>query len=403
MPEQNLNPEQKLLSPPPSKSHHGWLWITLLVIILVAAIFYYLHRRSVQTQNAQHRPQRVAPIEVDVVRKGNINVYVRALGTVTPIHTVTAVSQVQGQIISANFKEGQMVKKGDLLIKIDPRPFQAALLEAQGQLERDKSLLSQAQINLQRYRKAYLSKAVPEQQVSDQAKLVEQTKATVKADQGVLANAQVNLAYTDITSPIDGQVGLRLIDPGNLVQANGGSQLVVITQMEPITVIFSVAEDYLSQILAQLAQGKAMPVEAYDRTQQKKIATGNFLAMDNQIDPTTGTVRIRAVFDNKDHTLFPNQFVNAKLLVNTRQNVILVPQAAVQIGPKGSYVYVIETTNVAKVQNIKVDTTEGDQVAVQGLNAGQTVAISGFDKLQDGISVIVRSPPGLTTAPAPRK
>ncbi len=369
-----------------------WFWWSLLLLGLVAINIYYFLSRPSQSKNTEHRGPRAVPIETDVARKGDIRVYVRALGTVIPLHTVTAVSQVQGQILSTNFQEGQMVKKGDLLVKIDPRPFQAALLEAEGQLEKDTSLMKQAASNLVRYRKAYAARAIAEQQMTDQEKLVQQTRATVKTDQGVLANAKVNLAYCDILSPIDGQVGLRLIDPGNLVQANGASQLVVITQMEPITVIFSVAEDYLSQIQNQLVQKNVMPVEAYDRTQQRKISTGTFLAMDNQIDPTTGTVRIRAIFDNKDHALFPNQFVNAKLLVNTRHDVILLPTAAVQIGPKGSFVYVITSENIAKVQAVKVETTEGDHVAVQGVNQGQMVAVSGFDKLQDGISVIIRNP-----------
>jgi multidrug efflux system membrane fusion protein len=381
-------PSQQLLAAP-KKSH--WLEISLSLVVLFGLAYFFWAKSK--PKNEMKRGPMMVPIEVDVARKGDIPIFVRALGTVTSLHSVNIVSQVQGQILGVHFKEGQAVKRGDLLVTIDPRPFQAALLQAQGQLDKDTSILKQATTNLARYKKAYEAHAVPEQQMSDQIQLVQQTRAAMEADRGAVANAKVNLQYCTITSPVDGQVGLRLVDPGNLVQANGGTQLAVVTQMEPITIIFSVAEDYVSQIQEQLQANNEMPVIALDRTQQKKIATGTFLAMDNQIDPSTGTVRVRATFENQDHSLFPNQFVNAKLLITTHKGVILVPSAAIQLGPQGAYVYVIESNQTAKMVSVKVETIEGEQTAVKGLTEGQQIAVNGFDKLQDGAHVKIRNSP----------
>ena len=415
MPKQNEREEiPSPQSPVPEESKprkRSWLMISLITILCVG-VAYLLIKPFIAPKKEAPKGPRAVPIEADIARRGSIKVYVRALGTVIPLHSVTVVSQVQGQITAVNFREGQFVKKGDSLIEIDPRPFQAAVLQAQGQLDRDRSLARQAEINLKRYKQAYAARAISQQQFSDQQQLVAQTKATVKSDEGVLENAQVNLAYTHITSPLDGQMGLRLVDPGNFVQT-GGTQLAVIAQIEPITVIFSVAEDNLWQIQEQIKQKQQMTAEVYDRSLKKLIATGTFLAMDNQIDPNTGTVRIRAIFDNKEHSLFPNQFVNTKLLVTTKEGAILVPTAAIQIGPQGSYVYAIQQDGTAKIQKIKVEITEGDHASVQGLNDGQAIAISGFDKLSEGVHVQIRNKPqqqvprpsttpGTTTSPITR-
>jgi multidrug efflux system membrane fusion protein len=298
---------------------------------------------------------------------------------------------VQGQVMNVYYKEGQLVRKGQPLLEIDPRPFQAALTQVEGQLEHDQALLAEARIDLDRYQQAFNRNAIAKQQLDDQTQLVKQDEGTVKNDQGLVANAQVNLVYTHITSPIDGRVGLRLVDPGNMVQANGTTPLVVVTQLAPITVIFSVAEDYLTQIQQQTRSGNTLAVDAYDRTQQTKIAEGKLLTIDNQIDTTTGTVKLRAEFANKDGALFPNQFVNVRLLVKTLHDVTLIPTPGIQRNAQGAFVYVIQDQK-ATIKTVKVGTTDGNITAVEGINPGDVVAVNGFDKLQDGIPVRIQQP-----------
>jgi membrane fusion protein, multidrug efflux system len=298
---------------------------------------------------------------------------------------------VQGQLMEVHYREGQMVHKGDPLLDIDPRPYEAALTQAEGQLAHDNAMLTEARIDLDRYRSALSRNAIAQQQVYDQEQTVHQDEGTVQNDQGAVANAKVNLVYCHITSPIDGRVGLRLVDPGNIVQANSTTALVVVTQLQPITVIFNVAEDYLSEIEPQLRHGKKMKVEALDRADQKTIATGSLLALDNQVDTTTGTVKLRAIFDNKDNALFPNQFVNAKLLVTTQQNAILVPTPAIQRNSQQAFVYLINQDQTASVRNVTVGSSNGNLTAVQDIQAGDVVAVNGFDKLQDGAKVQVRN------------
>jgi membrane fusion protein, multidrug efflux system len=273
------------------------------------------------------------------------------------------------------------------LLEIDPRPYQAAVTQAEGQLAHDEAVLAEARIDLDRYQAAFNQNAIAQQQVYDQQQAVKQYEGTVKNDQGLLDTAKVNLVYCHITSPIDGRVGLRLVDPGNIVQANSTTALVVITQLQPITVIFSVAEDYLSQIQQQLRKGQKLKVDAQDRTQVKTLATGSLLTLDNQVDTTTGTVRLKAIFDNKDNSLFPNQFVNARLLIETQRGVVLAPTPAIQRNSQQAFVYVIKPDQTASVTNITVGTADGNITAVQGIQPGQIVAVSGFDKLQDGIKV----------------
>jgi membrane fusion protein, multidrug efflux system len=363
--------------------------ISILVVCVVAVtLFFVFHKSRNQAGTAKATPP--VPVSTTTAKKGEIGVYIEALGTVTPVYTVNSISRVQGQVVSVNYQEGQSVKKNDSLIEIDPRPFQAAVLQAEGTLAHDVGELREARIDLVRYRKAYARNAIPKQQLDDQEQTVLQDEGTVKADQGTLDNARLNLVYCHITSPIEGRVGLRLIDPGNMVQANSTTPLVVITQLHPITVIFSVAEDYISQIQEQLKQGANMTVDVYDRAQEKKIATGTFLTLDNQVDTTTGTVKVRAVFENEDNALFPNQFVNARLLVTTQKNSTLLSSSTIQRGAQGSFVYVVKDNQTVEVRPVKTGTSDGKETAVEGVEPNEVVVANGFEKLQNGTKIAVK-------------
>jgi membrane fusion protein, multidrug efflux system len=379
----------------PGTKHHWWVWALVALALIVAFIIYRHHEAAEQALSTKAAAaQHAVPVTTGKATEGDVGVYVEALGAVTPVYTVTVTSRVQGQIMEVHYREGQMVRKGDPLLDIDPRPYEAALEQAEGQLAHDQALLAEAQIDLTRYQTALARDAIAEQQVADQQQTVYQDQGTVKNDQGQVANAEVNVAYTHITSPIDGRVGLRLVDPGNIVQANSTTALVVITQLQPITVIFSVAEDYLPQIQKQLRQGHTLAVDAYDRSEETKLASGSLLTLDNEVDPTTGTIKLRAIFPNTDSSLFPNQFVNARLLVETQRNVTLVPTAAIQRTSQNAFVYVIGSDSTAKMQTVTVGTTNGDVTAVQGIQPGEVIAVDGFDKLQDGVKVAVRSGKG---------
>jgi membrane fusion protein, multidrug efflux system len=369
-------------------------------LVLGVAYFMYHQYQAAQLAHqttAARRGGGVVPIATGVVSKGDIGVYVEGLGAVTPINTVSVTSRVQGQIVAIHYREGQMVHTGDPLVDIDPRPYEAQLSQVEGQLARDEATLAQARIDLDRYRAALAKNAISQQQVYDQEQSVKQFEGTVKNDQGVVDNAKVNLAYCHITSPINGRVGLRLVDLGNIVQANSSTVLVVVTQLQPITVIFSVAEDYLPEIQKQLRLGHKMTVEALDRTAETLLETGSLLTIDNQVDPTTGTIKMRAIFGNPDSMLFPNQFVNARLLVETQQGVNLVPTAAIQRNAQGAFVYVIQADQAA-VQPITLGTANETVTAVQGVAAGQVIAVSGFDKLQNGAKVVVHNGNGSSAA-----
>jgi membrane fusion protein, multidrug efflux system len=378
-------------SPQPSggSKKKSWIWLAIFVVILAAGYFMYRQYQAMQVEDAarrNRRPQSV-PVTTAQAQKKDMNVYVEALGTVTPIYTDTITARVAGQITNIYYREGQAVHKGDPLIDIDPRPYQAAVTQMEGQLARDKALLSEAQIDLDRYQTAYSRNAIAKQQLDDQTQLVHQDEGTVQNDQGQLDNARVNLTYCHITSPIDGRVGLRLVDLGNIVQANSTTSLVVVTQLRPITVIFSVDQGYLGQVEQQLRQGQKMMVEALDRNQETKIADGTLLTLDNQVDPTTDTVKLRASFNNADNRLFPNEFVNARLLLNTQRDDTVVPSNAIQRNAQGAFVYVIGSDQTAKVQNVTTGVSDNDMTAVTGVNAGDTVATTGFNQLQDGIKV----------------
>ena len=393
-------PKPKKTEPPHEHRSYRWIWIVVILVLAIGGLTYY-RKQQAAAQAAKAKAaaaNRSVPITTDTVRQGPIGIYINALGTVTPVYTATITTRVDGQIVSVNYREGQMVHKGDVLIQIDPRPYQAALTQAQGTLAHDEALLGESRIDLDRYQLAFNRNAIAKQQLDDQTQTVKQNEGSVKNDQGTVAVATTNLDYATIKAPIDGRVGLRLVDPGNIVTAGSTTALVVITQLQPITVIFSVAEDYLPQIQKQLRQGSKMSVEAFDRAQQTKLATGSLLTLDNQVDTSTGTVKLKAIFPNQDTALFPNQFVNTRLLVDTEQNASLAPTAAIQRNAQGTFVYLIKPDNTAAMQPVTVGTTDGGVAAVQGLQPGQVIAITGFDKLQDGAKVSISNASGGTNA-----
>ncbi|HEX2942319.1 MAG TPA: MdtA/MuxA family multidrug efflux RND transporter periplasmic adaptor subunit [Rhodopila sp.] len=328
------------------------------------------------------------PVGFATVDKGDINITLDELGTVTPLKTVTVQTQINGQLIDVGFKEGQVVKAGDFLAQIDPRPYQVALEQAQGTLAHDQGLLDQAKADLKRYQTLGRQDSIAQQQVEDQKYLVEQYAGTVKADQGVVDNAKLNLIYCHITSPIDGQIGLRLVDPGNYVQTTSTTGIAVVTLMQPISVIFSVPQGNLPDIIQRLRGGATLPVEAYDSGNTRHLATGKLMSLDNQIDTTTGTLRLRAIFDNPDEMLYPNQFVNARLLVDTMHDTVRVPVQAVQRGEPGTFVYVINANDTVAVRKVEVGPADnGYQAVLSGLTPGERVVTDGTDRLRDGAQV----------------
>jgi membrane fusion protein, multidrug efflux system len=387
-----------------SGSHRGpkrlWLW-GLLALLLVAGAYFYWPKTTAAVTNPRagsgaakkggNGPAKV-PVVATRATRGNIGVYFNGLGAVTPIYTVTVKSRVDGQLMNVTYYEGDRVHKDDLLIEIDPRPFQVQLTQAEGQLAKDQAALENARIDLARYQTLLQQNAIPEQQVATQKALVAQDEGIVKTDQGQIEAAKLNLVYCKITAPITGKVGLRLVDPGNIVHASDANGLVVITQMEPISVLFTVAEDELPVVLQKM-RTQTLPAGAWDREMKQRIAQGTLTTVDNQIDQTTGTVRLRATFDNKNDELFPNQFVNVRLLVEERRGVVLLPSAAIQRSSNSTFVYVIKADSTVTVRNIMVGTTEGDNSEItSGLMPGELVVLTGVDKLQEGTPVDAQIP-----------
>jgi multidrug efflux system membrane fusion protein len=370
-----------------------WKWIAIVLFVLLAIFIIYRLMSSGSSSNSAPGGGRgqMGPAAITTAQSttGNMNVYVDALGTVTPEATVTIFSQITGRVMSVHYHEGQLVAKGQALVDIDPRPYQANLTQAEGQLQRDQAVLAEARIDLARYQAALARNAIAKQQVDDQEQAVQQDEGTVKADQGTVAYDQVELAYCHIVAPISGRVGLRLVDPGNTVFSGSSSTLVVITQLQPITVVFNVSEDDLPQVQEQLKGNRKLEVDAYDRADDHQIATGALTSLDNEVDTTTGTVKFRAEFANKDLSLFPNQFVNARLLVRTLQNVTLVPNAAVQLNGTAAFVYIVNPNNTVGVQPITTSSSDENLTAVQGVSSGVTLATSGFDRLENGAQVQV--------------
>jgi multidrug efflux system membrane fusion protein len=380
----------------PKKRWRTWL---LVIALLVVGIYFFRakngdRKTAAPTAGAAGRAARgpgVIPVVAAKATRGDIGVYLAGLGAVTPIYTVTVRSRVDGQLMKVLYQEGDIVHQGDLLVEIDPRPFEVMLAQAEGQRIKDQAALDNARIDLARYQTLLTQNAIPEQQLATQKALVTQYEGAAKTDQAQIDSAKLNLVYCHITAPITGRVGLRLVDPGNIVHASDANGLLVITQIRPISVIFTLAEDQLPVVLQRMRAGQRLRVNAYDRAMTKKIATGLLTTIDNQIDQSTGTVKLRATFDNSDNALFPNQFVNARLLVEEKHGVTLVPTAAVQRNAQTTYVYVVKPNFTVTVHPITVGTTEGeDSEVTSGLSPGEVVVMTGVDRLQEGSKVAVQ-------------
>ena len=393
-----------------AQKRRKWYW--LAAVALVVMTIFLVHRFTANSDNTKapsaqraagaggtqgggggRGQQGPAAITVGRSQTGNIAVYDDALGTVTPVYTVTVYSQVTGRVMAVHYREGQIVHKGEPLVDIDSRPYQANLTQAEGTLKHDQGVLAEAQIDLARYQDAFSKNAIARQQLEDQQQAVVQDQGTVIADQGTVDYDKVQLSYCHIVSPLNGRVGLRLVDPGNTVFSGNGSTLVVITQLQPITVVFNVSEDDLPQIQAQLGGRRTLQVDAFDRSNDRQIDTGRLSSLDNQVDTATGTIKFRANFDNKGEKLFPNQFVNARLLVKTLQNVVLVPSAAVQHNGTAAFVYSVRPDHTVAVQPITTLTSNEQVTAVQGVDPNTPLATSGFDRLENGVQVLERNGP----------
>ncbi len=362
-------------------------WIALVLIFVALFVWWLLPTESNQMPRGMGGPQ---PVGVARAVKGPIDVTLNAIATVTPLATVSVRPQVSGQVVRFAFREGQMVQAGDLLAEIDPRSFQAALDQAKGQLARDMASLQNARLELKRQQSLMAAKATSQQNLDNQIATVKQDEGTVASDRANVAAAAVNAGYTKVTSPVAGRAGIRQVDVGNFVSAGQTTPIVVVTQIEPISVLFTVPEDNIGAILERFNSGEAMQVEAYDRAQTEKLATGRLVAVDSQVDTSTGTVKLRAMFTNEDGRLFPNQFVNVRLLVNTLQDQVVIPAAAIQRGASGTFVFVVKADHTVEMRTVALGVQQGDKVAVtQGLNPGETVVTDGADRLRDGGQVTI--------------
>jgi membrane fusion protein, multidrug efflux system len=396
-------PPRAAPEPPPAKPtprRRWWVYALALVLLALLALFLFRgHGSSTAPAGKSAKGGRggaaaATPVVAVQAVKGNIGVYVTGLGAITPIYTVTVKSRVDGQLMKVLFKEGDLVQQGDPLVEIDPRPYEAVVIQATGQLTRDEALLANARVDVTRYTTLVAQDAVPEQQLATQRALVTQYEGTVTNDQGVLKAAELNVTYCHITAPITGIVGLRLVDPGNIVHASDSNGMLVITQIQPISVIFPIGEDQLPPILQKMRSGAKLTVDAWDREDKNKIATGTLSTLDNQIDQTTGTLKLRAIFANDNRELFPNQFVNAHLLQQEKTGVTLLESAAIQRNTNNTYVYLIKPDSTVTVRNVALGTTAGDQSEItSGLMPGDKVVMTGVDKLQEGSKVIATMNP----------
>jgi multidrug efflux system membrane fusion protein len=390
MPEENtsLKPSkhlEKVLS-------RRW-WMGLVLLCLLGGGAYLLLAKLGDAQPPAHKrgsdsPDKPLPVAVATARQSDVDVYLAGLGTVTPLNTVIVKSRVDGELNKIAFKEGQFVHAGELLAEIDPRPFQVQLTQVEGQMARDQALLKNAQLDRERYQTLFEQDSIAKQLLDTQEALVRQYEGAVKTDQGQIDNAKLQLIYTRITAPISGRVGLRQVDPGNIIHANDQSGLVVITQLQPITVVFTITEDNVRSVMKKLQAGEKLAVDAYDRENKVKLASGVLLTVDNQIDPTTGTVKLKAQFSNDDYSLFPNQFVNVRMLVNIKKNATVINSAAIQRGAQGTFVYVMKPDQTVTVRQIKTGPAQGDAIAIDtGLAPGELVVVDGTDKLREGAKV----------------
>ena len=380
-----------LVAPPRRRARWTWL-LGLLILIGTGLLAWYLLQSRHHPNAGARNGGPPQPVGVATVATGSMDVVLTGLGAVTPLATVTVVTQINGQLTEVNFKEGQIIHKGDFLAQIDPRPYEVALEQAQGTLAHDQGLLGQAKADYARYVTLNKQDSISKQQVEDQLYLVKQYEGSVISDQGTVDSAKLNLAYCHITSPIDGRVGIRLVDPGNYVQTSNTSGLFVLTQEQPMSVLFTLPEDDVSEVIQQAKAG-TLTAEAYDRTNTKLIATGVLASTDNEIDNTTGTLKLRAMFPNQDETLFPQEFVNVRLIVRKLTGVVVVPQAAVQHGAPGDFVYLVKPGNTAAVQVVKTGVTQGTTLQVlDGLTPGEQVVTDGLDRLRDGARISVVDP-----------
>jgi membrane fusion protein, multidrug efflux system len=383
------------LSAPPRERHRRWWFAALAIVIAAVVAGYYLWPKTEPQSTAQQRRTkggpnagRPMPVVAAPAKTADVDVYLSGLGTVTPLATVTVKSRVDGQLLRVLFREGQMVKAGELLAEIDPRPFEVQLTQAEGQMARDQAQLRNAQLDLERYRTLFAQDSIAKQQLDTQAALVRQFEGAVKADQGQVDNARLQLTYSRVTAPVSGRVGLRQVDPGNIVHASDQNGIVVITQLQPITVVFTIPEDNVHVVMQRVRGADKLPVDAFDRAEKVKLATGMLLTVDNQIDPATGTVKLKAQFPNDNYALFPNQFVNARMLVEVKKDATIIPSAAVQRGTPGTFVYVVKSDNTVTVRPVKLGPAQGDNVAIEaGLKPAELVVTDGADKLREGAQV----------------
>lgn len=373
------------------------MWLFVLSAIGATAYYWQAELLALVKPEAGNKaappPARVASVLATQVQHDDMDLYLNGLGTVTAFYTVTIRSRVDGELQKVHFKEGQFVKQGDLMAEIDPRPYQVQLAQAEGQLAKDRAALQIAELDLDRYHALVASGSISKQQYDAQKSLVKQHEGAIATDQAQIENAKLQLAYCKIISPLGGRIGLRIVDPGNMIRANDQNGLAVVTQLQPIAVVFTIPQDEIARVQRKMNAGDPLTVLAYDREFSTKLATGTLAAIDNQVDPTTGTVRLKAVFLNEDNLLFPNQFVNARLLIETRRDVVIVPASAVQRGPNFPFVYVVKTDQTVELREVTIGPSEGDRLLIErGLEAGEQIVTDGLEKLQNGAKVAVREP-----------